>query len=1249
MAEITLRAYVKSVDELIERENLDEAIAHARHILQVYPKHLETYRLLGKAYLEARRYGDSADIFQRVLSAVPDDFIAHIGMSIVREDEGNLDAAIWHMERAFETNPANPAIQQELRRLIGKRDGLEPHKVRLTRGALARMYAQGELFPQAIAELRSALQEESDRPDLQVLLADMYWRTDQKVEAAEVADRVLEKLPYCWQANQMMAAVLQANGKVEEAAIYHRRLAALDPYAAFVESAIISPATVDANSVHLERLEWHPGMALPGGETGQPAWAASLGVDLESPPEPEPTAGTGPAPSWLEALQEGATEGAPPPAAEETIESFGAEAPAEPEAEIPEWMQEAGWAPASGEAVEGPVSFSESELESLESGIVPGVEGSEEPEELTPADIPSWLQEKAPAAPAAPAMPARPAGAEESQPGEGFPDWLSEVAADARQVSPDPQIAVPSQPEPGPAPAEDLESPELPTWLETATPGATSTIVTWLGDRGREAEAGEPVMPAWMAEEPTAETEAGPAEGGSSEELPSWINEFELEESGGEAAPEIGEERVGAPPAWLSAVAEAAAMDEAELEAELAEMPGELAEEAADELFAVPEEEAEIEGPPAAGEMPDWIQALSEGAEAGDDESAWLGRLEPAPAASDEGAAAPAPEWLAGILDDEGQPVAGPQEAEAPTPDWLSGLAEEPAEAAPSPGAPDWLTGGAGMADEEPEGAPDWLSGMAETAQSSVDETPSETFKWLRALDEGEVEAAPPAAAEAGAAEEWMRAIPGSGDEFRRPPEPAAAEEPAGQSEADWLESLAGAEEFGAQPAEAVPEAPESTPVESFDWLARAELEVPEAAPTEEALAAAPEAGLPESLDDDEVFSWLEDLATRDAAGAAGPASPEAPPVAAPQPALSDHELPEAPDESLDWLERLAAERGLRTEVSLADNAAAISSLPAETPAPQPEPEHEAEAPAPPSMPQPEPEFPAFEAEPPDWLRSVAAGEIGGTDMEPPVPVSEPWFAATPIEEETRAPEPMPAESAPVDQGPVDWPQFGAAPAGGPPTPEQPAPAPEAPASIVPPWESRPETPAPEEAEPLPAWSEPVEPTAQAPAPSAPGSTPLEVPEWLRQPAEAAPPPPPARAPKPEQPVPQPVLQPQPPIEPQEVVPPAAPTPATTVPEPQPIPAAPAKPAKAAAPTPAELLENARLAIAAGDSKAASAAYGKLVKKRQQLSVVISDLEAALKKDPQAPALWQALGDAYMKGDHVTEAINAYRRGMEVA
>jgi tetratricopeptide (TPR) repeat protein len=208
MTKLSLRAYNHKIEGLIESNRIDEAIAHCKHILKTYPKYVDTYRLLGKAYLESQRYGDAADVLQRVLSSAPDDFVAHLGMSIIREDEGNIDEAIYHMERAFEIQPANKAIQEELRRLHGKRQGIEPPKVRLTRGALARMYYKGELYQQAISELRAALGEDSQRLDLQLMLARVYHQAGQRAEAVDTAAALLRKLPYCMDANRIMVEAL---------------------------------------------------------------------------------------------------------------------------------------------------------------------------------------------------------------------------------------------------------------------------------------------------------------------------------------------------------------------------------------------------------------------------------------------------------------------------------------------------------------------------------------------------------------------------------------------------------------------------------------------------------------------------------------------------------------------------------------------------------------------------------------------------------------------------------------------------------------------------------------------------------------------------------------------------------------------------------------------------------------------------------------------------------------------------------
>src|SRR5574341_1778933 len=171
MSKVSLRAYNREIETMIDSGHLDEAIANCRHILKTFPKHLETYRLLGKAYLEYKRYPEAVDIFSRVLAAAPNDFVAHVGMSIIGDEENKLDNAIWHMERAFETQPSNPAIQGELQRLYGRRDGVRPPRIRMTRGALTHMYVQGELYPQAISEIKSVLKEDPGRSDMSVLLA----------------------------------------------------------------------------------------------------------------------------------------------------------------------------------------------------------------------------------------------------------------------------------------------------------------------------------------------------------------------------------------------------------------------------------------------------------------------------------------------------------------------------------------------------------------------------------------------------------------------------------------------------------------------------------------------------------------------------------------------------------------------------------------------------------------------------------------------------------------------------------------------------------------------------------------------------------------------------------------------------------------------------------------------------------------------------------------------------------------------
>ncbi len=291
MAKVFLRVYNREIESMIEGGQLDEAVAHCQHILKTFPMHVDTYRLLGKAFLEARRYADAADIFQRVLMAVPDDFVSHVGMSIIRDDENKMDDAIWHMERAFEVQPSNSAIQGELRRLYGRRDGVEPSKIRLSRDALANMYSQGELFNQAIAEIRSVLAEDTNRPDLQVMLARAYYRSGQKVEAAEMAAALLKKYPYCMDSLRVLVDVLPGTARAENTQVYRQRLHNLDPYSSFTINSVFASDQVVDSAVNLERLEYKSG---PTAGSSQPDWASSLGIKLNDEKQPDTP------PEWMQ-------------------------------------------------------------------------------------------------------------------------------------------------------------------------------------------------------------------------------------------------------------------------------------------------------------------------------------------------------------------------------------------------------------------------------------------------------------------------------------------------------------------------------------------------------------------------------------------------------------------------------------------------------------------------------------------------------------------------------------------------------------------------------------------------------------------------------------------------------------------------------------------------------------------------------------------------------------------------------------
>ncbi|MCZ2126253.1 MAG: tetratricopeptide repeat protein [Anaerolineales bacterium] len=532
MAKVSLRSYNRETELLIEQGHLDEAIAHCRHILKVFPKHLETYRMLGKAYLEAHRYEEAADIFGRLLMAVPDDFVAHVGLSIINDEAGKLDDAIWHMERAFESQSSNSAIQSELQRLYGRRDGMEPPKVRMTRGALARIYTAGELYPQAIAEIRGVLAEDPQRADMQTLLAYCYFKNNQRADSTDVCNQLLKRYAYSFDANRILVELLPASAAAESTQVYRMHIAEMDPYSNFVKGSIFQTETVADAAVSLERLDyveeevqmgqdWNKSAlgypSAPSLESGasfveeQPDWLRS-----EAPTLPATDSATEERPDWL--LSETTDAPQTPPAAESQVPTVD---------DIPDFLREAGWGQASGP--EQPTSFFDEEPSA---GIIE-------------ADMPDWLKAQTPPADSlAPTLPPISHASEASNflgddgfdPFEGeavsgdVPDWLK--SASESEVAPSFETSAP-QPV-----SEDINEADLPDWLKSennptdaATESSTDTP-DWLKGFDETpsaesatdavspaAEAGD--LPDWLAgAEPESETSPFGAETNAIAETP---------------------------------------------------------------------------------------------------------------------------------------------------------------------------------------------------------------------------------------------------------------------------------------------------------------------------------------------------------------------------------------------------------------------------------------------------------------------------------------------------------------------------------------------------------------------------------------------------------------------------------------------------------------------------------------------------------------------------------------------------------
>jgi cytochrome c-type biogenesis protein CcmH/NrfG len=1288
MAKIALRVYNNEINDLIDHGQIEEAIAHCRHILETYPKHVDTYRLLGKSYLEEQRYGDAGDILQRVLSSIPEDFISQVGMSIIREDEGNLDTAIFHMERAFEVQPSNHAIQDELKRLYGRRDGIEPPKIRLTRGALARMYAHGNLYDLAIAELLAALSEDPQRYDLMVLLAKMYFQADKKIEAAETCTKILEKLPYCLEANRLLTNILESSNRQADAKGYKSRWEELDPYAVALDEGQTDTEFVPNQTITVERMEWEPG-TYEDEAFERPAWASSLGVDIQGEGDQGEAL-----PDWMSQKEE-----QPDPASslfEDTPES--AESPplwASATDGVPEDLG-LGVTPDASDFAETPSSSEEP----LEESFFPPEQGEEE--------TPEWMRTSEDEALAL---------SEETtqEEVEDTPEWMS-TPLESDQPQEDSLFPTESEEDSTPewmaAPKD--EAPEQTFEADDAS----EAIPDFMKEAGWESGSGEEEKPIpAFSDAPMDNEDEEIAEG----DIPEWMQDLApTEDEALEPTPFIQEETS------FTAEAESEGTPDDQLPAEsdaLSETPAWLSEVESQEDVEVPDE---IEEPMLASEPPEDKSDEPTPEPADEEGMAWLeslaakqGVAEEELVTSPEERSETPPDWpQETTTQDEPQP----ESEEEPSMDWLDQLSQEAAEEA----APEGLAGEP-TTDEsldilkpeevEPQPEVEEVTPVPET----LDEVPAPSVEeedglgWLESL-----------AAKQGVAEEELVTSPEERSETPPdwPQETTAEDESQPESEEepsmDWLDQLS---QEAAE--EAAPESlvGDQMADELLDFLkteeAEPQPEVEEAAPVPETL----DEPLPPSAEEEDGLGWLESLAAKQGVAeeelvTSPEERSETPPDWLQETTTKDEPQPEGEEEpSLDWLDQVGqeavgeadpspeivatsddeAETWLRSlEQPQADSTSPVSepveeeedlawlesltekpSIDEEKPEPSPEEDiqdetvTDAKAEQPPEWILPEEKEAvkdSAEDEPStEWLDELSQEHV--SEVEEEVKVSTDWLHdMSDIEDDLETEEELGSTPDAIDKVDewfesldqeetveVDTAQT---------EDEQPIVEPDAETvastvseeeitiepDIEPAASQIMEEEAISELEPETEEEEAVtesEPETEEPA------SPI-IPEWLQDVADQKPDPdaieePPEWLPEVEEPeVEVPVVE-----EPKMDESVAATQPSEWQPEaeiqaqpveetqPSPLPKPPPEDAS-------EKLEEARQAISEKNLEEAINIYANLIKRGKVIDETIEDIQEALRKHPINASLWQVLGDALMRSDRLQEALDAYSKAEDL-
>lgn len=226
MPTIPLReALRQAITELTAGRPADTA--HRCDLLLVgHPRWLEAQRIKAEALISLNHFPEAEQLLDTVLAANPEHVGAYIDRAYLMQRRGDALGSLACYRRACELTADNAQLRAQHNHLAAQ---LNRPPFTPSHTGLARLYLRAENFAHAVREWDFALQDNPNRLDAQIGIAETLWRMGDTKRSQDVCRYTLRSMPFCLKPLLLLALFELDAGNMFEAQRLVRTASELDP------------------------------------------------------------------------------------------------------------------------------------------------------------------------------------------------------------------------------------------------------------------------------------------------------------------------------------------------------------------------------------------------------------------------------------------------------------------------------------------------------------------------------------------------------------------------------------------------------------------------------------------------------------------------------------------------------------------------------------------------------------------------------------------------------------------------------------------------------------------------------------------------------------------------------------------------------------------------------------------------------------------------------------------------------------